>query len=493
MKKLLLSMAAVAMSMTAAQAAEVTLNVNDATNFQGTLTEEELKDDGSVKAAKHYQPIESFDLGEFSFTLTDGGNKTAPAYYWATSTATNKQCTLRLYTDNTVTIAAPAGQEMTQIVFTLAKNDKSVNLTANAGNAELTSKLVITWTGAAQSVTFTSGGTIQVKEMTITTGVSTQETLAMPTFTPESGATFTDQLAVTIAAQEGADIYYTLDGTNPTTSSDKYEAAIILTGTTTVKAMAVKEGMNDSPVATATYTKDEVMESIEDIIKAGLEDETTEFTYGGKAVVTYVNGSNLYVRDETASLLVYGALDKTYSQGDVLTGFKGTFKNYYSTYELMANKASFGDPVGTEAVEPYEMKLAEITPADQNEYIVIKNVASTADTLTQDGVTMALYDKFKIGIPETAENKDVIGLVSYYQAKGADAPELQIYPVEFKDHVGLGDIMAEGQVRVEGNDIIAPAGAEVYSISGARVAETGLQSGVYVVRVDGKAVKVLVK
>lgn len=494
MKKLLLSMAAIALTASAATATEVTLNVDDATNFEGTLTEETYKADGTVQAAKHYQPINSFDLGGFSFSFTDGGNKTAPAYYWASSTSKNQQRTLRLYGSNTMTVAAPAGTEMTQIQFTLAKNDKSVNLEANAGTATLTEKLLITWTGGAQSVTFTSGGTIQIKEITITTGSSSQQTLAMPTFDPASGATFSDQLAVSISAEEGAVIYYTLDGSAPTKDSDKYEGApIVLTATTTIKAFAAKDGMNDSPVATATYTKDEAIETIEDLIKAGLEDETTEFTYSGKAVVTYVNGANLYVRDETASILVYGTLDKTYEQGDVLSGFKGTFKNYYSTYELMANKASFTDPVGTETVEPYEMTIEQITSADQNEYVVIRGVSNTAEAISQDGKTLALYDKFKVGIPETEEIKDVVGIVSWYQAKDTDAPALQLYPISWTAASSVEGIQAEGQVLVQNGSIIAPEGAQVYSVSGARLGTDNLPAGVYVVRTGSKAVKVLVK
>lgn len=494
MKKLLLSLAAAAMTAGLATAAEVTLNVNDATNFDGTLTEEQLKDDGSVKAAKHYQPINSFDLGGFQFSFTSGTNKTAPAYYWASSTNKNQQRTVRLYGDNTMTVAAPAGTEMTQIEFSLAKNDKSANLDANVGTSTLTEKLLVTWTGAAQSVTFTAGGTIQIKEIKITTGSSSQETLAMPTFDPASGASFADQLAVSISAAEGAAIYYTLDGSAPTKDSDKYEGApIVLTATTTIKAFAAKDGMNDSPVATATYTKDEAIETIEDLIKAGLEDEKTEFTYSGKAVVTYVNGANLYVRDETASILVYGTLDRTYEQGDVLSGFKGTFKNYFSTYELMANKASFTDPVGTETVEPYEMTIEQITSADQNEYVVIRGVSNTAEAISQNGKTLALYDKFKVGIPETEEIKDVTGIVSWYQAKGADAPALQLYPITWNGASSVEGIQAESQVLVQNGSIIAPEGAQVYSVSGARLGTDNLPAGVYVVRTGSKAVKVLVK
>ncbi len=77
-----------------------------------------------------------------------------------------------------------------------------------------------------------------------------------PTFTPASGSTFTSREEVSIAcATEGAEIYYTTDGTDPTTASTKYEGAFTISRTTTVKAIAVKDGMGDSKVVSATFTK----------------------------------------------------------------------------------------------------------------------------------------------------------------------------------------------------------------------------------------------
>ncbi|MBQ7211842.1 MAG: chitobiase/beta-hexosaminidase C-terminal domain-containing protein [Muribaculaceae bacterium] len=80
------------------------------------------------------------------------------------------------------------------------------------------------------------------------------ETVATPTFSPVAG-TYTAAQNVTIAcATSGADIYYTLDGSNPTASSTKYTGPIAISASTTVKAIAVKSGMNNSAVATAAYT-----------------------------------------------------------------------------------------------------------------------------------------------------------------------------------------------------------------------------------------------
>lgn len=53
----------------------------------------------------------------------------------------------------------------------------------------------------------------------------------------------------------GADIYYTTDGSEPSKNSGtKYTSAISVSDTTTIKAIAVKDGMTDSSVASARYT-----------------------------------------------------------------------------------------------------------------------------------------------------------------------------------------------------------------------------------------------
>lgn len=62
---------------------------------------------------------------------------------------------------------------------------------------------------------------------------------------------------------DGAEIYYTTDGSEPTTDDTKYSSAISISGkgdgeSVTVKAIAVKAGMDDSEVATITYTNSHV-------------------------------------------------------------------------------------------------------------------------------------------------------------------------------------------------------------------------------------------
>ena len=92
------------------------------------------------------------------------------------------------------------------------------------------------------------------KQLSITINSSAIPTVATPTASLSAG-TYTTARTVTLStATSGAAIYYTTDGTEPTTLSTLYSGAINIGVTTTIKAIAVKEGMNNSGILTAVYT-----------------------------------------------------------------------------------------------------------------------------------------------------------------------------------------------------------------------------------------------
>lgn len=113
-------------------------------------------------------------------------------------------------------------------------------------------------------------------------------------------ALFVESTDVTITSTvdvEGVAIYYTLDGTDPTTASQPYNAPIPLTETTTVKAIAVYKSIT-SDVATMTFEKFDANapRTIADLasIKADLASVTVSFA---KAQVVYAEGNNYILRE----------------------------------------------------------------------------------------------------------------------------------------------------------------------------------------------------
>ncbi len=117
---------------------------------------------------------------------------------------------------------------------------------------------------ASQTCTVANGtGTIAGANVTNVevscAGTSTQ--VAMPTFSPAPNAYYlchdwfvqSVSVAVTLSeATPGAAIYYTTDGTLPTSSSTPYAGSITVNGTTTIRAIAIASGVS-SDVASGTY------------------------------------------------------------------------------------------------------------------------------------------------------------------------------------------------------------------------------------------------
>ena len=98
---------------------------------------------------------------------------------------------------------------------------------------------------------------------TITITISAAGIVGAPTANPTAGTYSENQSVALTSSTEGATIYYTTDGSEPTITggtTKQYTAPILVTGTlgqsitTTIKAIAVQNGMQDSSVETFTYT-----------------------------------------------------------------------------------------------------------------------------------------------------------------------------------------------------------------------------------------------
>ena len=135
----------------------------------------------------------------------------------------------------------------------------------------------------------------------------TPTTVSTPTFSLASGTYATAQTVTISCATSGATIYYTTDGTTPSASSTEYNAAITISETTTLKAIAIKDGTSSS-VASATYT-----------INTGGGDEPTPSGNGSFTKVTsasqLVAGYEYILVAETSKQVMNTTAKSTYFEG----------------------------------------------------------------------------------------------------------------------------------------------------------------------------------
>ncbi|WP_353069208.1 chitobiase/beta-hexosaminidase C-terminal domain-containing protein [Tunturibacter empetritectus] len=124
---------------------------------------------------------------------------------------------------------------------------------------------------------------------------------ASPTFSPPSGSYTTTQNIALSDTTSGAAIYYTMDGTTPTTSSSVYSNPIAVNAgtTTTFEALGVAPSGLQSAVTTATY-----------VISAAVPGVTAVPTFS-PAPGTYASAQSITLSDSTAGSVIYYTVDGT--------------------------------------------------------------------------------------------------------------------------------------------------------------------------------------
>ena len=372
--------------------------------------------------------------GVVTITYDKGTSRSNPSYY-ASGTS------IRIYGGNTFTIAS-SGTNITKVTITRA-NAAANALTASTGtftdegSGGTSTYTDVEWTGSATSVVFTVGGTsgnARLRKIVVTLEEGEVDVKA-PVISP-NGGTFTGSQEVTITCEtEGASIYYTTDGTDPTASSTAYTAAFTLTESATVKAIAIK-GSAQSSITSATFT---ATPSVSTIKEAEALDAKTTFVFNGEVTVMYVNGKYTWIKDASGSGLIYGSIDQTYEQGQIIpAGWSATNTVYYNVPEF---ESPSGFSASTKSVDEIDYNYydpAEVTTANVNEYLMVKNCTmnsnfSAINYTNSEGTTTSIpvYDKFKITKPtyNADSTYDVVAIVTIYRSA------VEFYPVSITTYV----------------------------------------------------------
>ena len=205
----------------------------------------------------------------------------------------------------------------------------SYKLSLNAGNYNILSQ----FTGTSQYATCNATSTLKITNPP-TANVST------------SGGLYNTNKVVTITMNVPGNIYYTLNGTTPTTSSAKYTKPLTISATTVLKYLAVDLTGNKSPVYTQTYTIDKIPPKVLSTSPKNLAQNisrtaaiTLKFS---ENIKTSTNWSKIYVKDLNTGKII--TISKIIS-GNTLTIKTGT-KSANHWYQIYLPAAVVKDNAG---------------------------------------------------------------------------------------------------------------------------------------------------
>lgn len=302
-------MAVLAMSFSSLFATNVTINTNSSSTTWTTETD------------KKYSGV----IGNFKVTCSIGtatilGNAAPPTY-------------IQIQKNNVLTIEENSGQTITKVILHVKSAQK-----IKVGDTEISnSNGTITWEGSTTKFEAVNTGTpIKLTSIDITYGAADPNVVAAPTF--DAVTPFVGKGLVTIKGAEGSVVYYTTDGSVPTTSSLNNGTSSVnveVTETTTIKAIAVKNGKESVMVS-----KEFVCYQIKTI--AQLNELTTNLSNvalkltNAKVVYDYFKGYYVYVREGEYAVRFDG----------VFSGKTGiaNLKNYVVNGTILVNFVkNFGD------------------------------------------------------------------------------------------------------------------------------------------------------
>ena len=168
------------------------------------------------------------------------------------------------------------------------------------------------------TIRVTNANNLQISHVKIYLGEAAS--VAKPTISGE--VSFSTTTTVTLGCTtDGAAIYYTTDGSTPTSSSTLYSGPFTLNATATVKAIAIKSGTSSS-IAEKAFTKIEPLTTMDAIFAAATTAGSTAtdcYITFNNWVVTGAKNSNAYVTDGTKGFIIYQS-SHGFAVGDVLNG-----------------------------------------------------------------------------------------------------------------------------------------------------------------------------
>ncbi len=361
-----------------------------------------------------------YEIVEPITATVDGISVTiSPATGGTTNKIWNNNNKLRVYS-GTITVTAPEGYNLTGIDFT--NHSSNFNLTPSEGEMG-GSGGARTWTGETATLVLTSGSNTQIGTMNVTIAQANANAPAAPMIEGETPFMGSTEVTITCAT-DGATIYYTTDGTDPTTASTLYNGPFTINEAVTVKARAYSQGGVASTIVTKAF---EVIPEVASVTAFYDYNGTDEFAFTGNLVAVAQTGNYLYAQDDAKGVLIFGAIDQTYQKGNKIPAPFYAKKGTYAGAPQMTNAREMQAATESVTLEPVEMTIAQASSLDNySRYAVIKDATIANEKIVVGTDSLKIFNRFNIETtPVEGQAYNVIGVVGWHN--GA-----QFMPLEYE-------------------------------------------------------------
>ena len=357
----------------AASEADVALSTNQKSNNRGQVAV--TKNGNSLVINEEVQVITleaGTKTGTYAFNVSDG-------YLYAASSESNYLRTETTLSDNSSWVITITEEGVASIV---AQGENTRNVMQHNETSSL----------------FACYGSASQKPIALYKKTNSEGVVLAPAISGETN--FLEKTTVTITAEEGLEVYYTLDGTDPTKASTKYTAPFELTATTTVKAIAYN-GDKASAVVEKKFTKMTILTCAEAVALC-----TNPATPGQHIIHGYVTEMIEAYNDQYKNITFWMA--DTPDGGQVLQAFR---VKPFSEVEQSLKVGDFVEVIGSLILYTKDgVSTPEVNAGGSVKLITAGNTA--VDNVTVDQQATKFIQNGQLVIVKDGVRYNVIGQVT---------------------------------------------------------------------------------
>ena len=455
------------------KSATVTVTMNVVEPFNGRkLTFDVSSNPGEWPTANSTTTTDyTYTLNEEDYTFALNNVKCNSGYLMLTATAKLGLPALSGYKLVKVEATNSSGcSTSTKVAVTSDESGTAVSGGAAQTFATTSTKYTYTLSGTQTNTVYylyVTNKNCQLTEITLYYEEAAAPAVETPTISGE--ANFTTTTTVTLGCTtDGAAIYYTTDGSTPTSSSTLYSGPFTLNATATVKVIAIKSGTSSS-IAEKAFTKIEALTTMDAIFAAATTAGSTAtdcYITFNNWTVTGVKNSNAYVTDGTKGLIIYQS-SHGFAVGNILSGTVACKVQLYNGSSELTSLTSTttGLTVTTGGtVTPVELDasgIAALTGVNTGSVIKISGACTTNNSKYYVAGVQLYNSLYEYDAPTTGKDYNCTGVYLYYK-NGNNAAINEILPRSAAD---IEEIVEEGAPEAPTFSPAAGTYTEVQSVT----------------------------